>query len=72
MGHARGAIDEGLQVSLSAGDREVLEHIATSVHDRNDCACEVLSKQEGGRHGDECDRVDTHSAGHQIADHRHG
>ena len=72
MGHARGAIDEGLQVSLSAGDREVLEHIATSVHYRNDCACEVLSKQECGRHRDECDRVDTHSPGHQIADHRRG
>ena len=68
---ARGAIDEGLQVSLSACDREVLEHIATSVHDRNDCACQGLSKQECSRHGNECDRVDTHSPGHEVSDHRH-
>ena len=72
VGHARGAIDEGLQVSLSAGDREVLEHIAAGIHDRNDRARQILSKQEGSRHGDECDRVDTHPPGHEIADHRHG
>ncbi len=44
------AVDQGLEVTLRARDREILQHIAARIHDGDHDAGEILAKRERGCH----------------------
>ena len=67
---ARRAIDQRVQITLGAGDREILEHIAAGIHERDDDAGQRLAERERRTHRHERDRIDAEPPGEQIAHNR--
>ena len=65
-----GTIDQGAQVTLGAGDREIFENVTASIHDGDDHAGKILTEQERAGHGNERDRVDAQSTGDKISNDR--
>ena len=59
---ARRPIDQCAQIVLGSSDRDVLQHIATRIHQRHHRASERLAKGQRRAHRDQCDRIDTESA----------
>ena len=80
MGDARGAVDQRAQVALGAADREVFQHIAAGIHQRDNRAGKRLTKPERSEHRHERNRVHAHAPGGKVAHdrinkthgHRHG
>ncbi len=70
MRDAGRAVNQGFEVALGAGDREVLEHVAARIHHRDDDAGEVLAEQQSRGHRHEGDGIDADAAGEKVAQHR--
>ena len=68
--HPRCPVGQRLQVALGARNRIVLQHGAAGIHDGDDGARQTLPKRQRGHHGDECDGVDAHAPGQEVACYR--
>ena len=69
---ARRAIDQRAQIVLGAGNRDILEHVAAGIHQRDDRAGKRLAERQRRAHRDQCDRIDTEPARQKIPDDRDG
>ena len=63
---ARRAIDQRAQIMLGAGNRDILEHIAAGIHQRDDGAGQRLAERQRGAHRHQRDRIDAEPAGQEI------
>ena len=59
----RRAIDQRAQVTLGAGNRDLLEHIAAGIHQRHDGAGQRLAERDSRTHRHQRDGVDAESPG---------
>ena len=67
MGLARRAVDQRAQIVLGAGDRDILEHVAAGIHQRDHGAGERLAERQRRAHRHQRDRIDPQPAGQKIA-----
>ena len=55
---ARRAVHQRAEIMLGAGDRDILEHIAAGIHQRDHRAGERLAERERRAHRHQRDRID--------------
>ena len=67
---ARRAIHQRAEIVLGTGHRDVLEHIAAGIHQRDHRAGERLAERERRAHRHQRDRIDAEPAGQEIPDDR--
>ena len=80
MGDARRAVNQRAQIAFGAADREVFQHIAAGIHQRNHRASKRLAEPQRSEHRHERNRVHAHAPGGKVAHdrikkshgHRHG
>ena len=72
MRHARRAIDQRAQIVLGAGDRDVLEHIAAGIHQRDHRAGKRLAERQRRAHRHQRDGIDAEPPGEEVAHDRDG
>jgi hypothetical protein len=70
MGLARRAVDQRAQITLGAGNRDFLEHVAAGIHQRHDGPGQRLAERDRGTHRYQRDRIDAEPPAQQIAGHR--
>ena len=64
---ARRAVDQCAQITLGAGNRDILEHIAAGIHQRHDGAGQRLPERYRSTHRHQRDRIDAEPPGQQVA-----
>ena len=64
------AVDEGLEITLRARDREVFKYVAARIHDGDHDGGKALAQRERTCHRQEGDRVDPQAPRHEVADNR--
>ncbi len=67
---ARRAIDQRAQIVLGTGDRDILQHVAAGIHQRNHGAGQRLAERQRRTHRHQRDRIDAEPSREEIPDDR--